>query len=85
MKSNETTKVKEVKGFKKGIKFFTVILAISIITSILGIISCITEGSVEVWQHVILWLTLLLEDAAILLFVRCIKNATVTVEEKENM
>ena len=85
MKSNETTKVKEVKEFKKGIKFFTVILAISIITSILGIISCITEGSVEVWQHVILWLTLLLEDATILLFVRCIKNATVTVEEKENM
>ena len=62
MENNETTKVKEVKGFKKGIKFFTVILAISIITSILGIISCITEGSVEVWQHVILWLTLLLED-----------------------
>ena len=60
-------------------------IVISIITSILGIISCIMEGSVEVWQHVILWLTLLLEDAVILLFVRCIKNVTVTVEKKENM
>ena len=84
MKSNETTKVKEVKGFKKGIKFFTVILAISIITSILGIISCITEGSVEVWQHVILWITLIISDSTILIFVRSIKNATVTIEEREN-
>ena len=84
MKSNETTKVKEVKGFKKGIKFFTVILAISIITSILGIISCITEGSVEVWQHVILWITLIISDSTILIFVRSIKNATVAIEEREN-
>ena len=83
MDTNETTKVKEVKGFKKGIKFFTILLVISIITSILGIISCITKGNVTVWQHVILWLTLLVEDSAILLVVRSIKNATVTVEERE--
>lgn len=75
---------KEIKGIKKFVRFTTIVYVLSIIFSILGIVSCVTKGSVKVWQHVILWLTLIITDSTILVFVRSIKNAAVTVEEKEN-
>lgn len=76
---------KEIKGIKKFVRLTTIVYILSIIVSIWGIVSCITKGSVEVWQHVILWLALIITDSTILVFVRSIKNATVTIEEKENM
>ena len=80
----ETSTVREIKGIKKFVRFTTIIYLLSIIISVLGIVSCVTRGSVEVWQHVILWITLIISDSTILIFVRSIKNATVTIEERKN-
>ena len=80
----ETSTVREIKGIKKFVRFTTIIYVLSIIICVLGIASCVIRGSVEVWEHIILWITLIISDSTILIFVRSIKNATVTVEEREN-
>lgn len=84
--SNEETKVEvhteEVKGFKKLRRVFTILCSISIVTSIWGIISCIIENNVEVWEHVLLWISLIMVDATLLFIVRSVKNITITVEDK---
>ena len=80
----ETSTVREIKGIKKFVRFTTIIYVLSIIIGVLGIVSCVARGSVEIWQHVILWIALIISDSTILIFVRSIKNATVTIEEREN-
>ena len=80
----ETSTVREIKGIKKFVRFTTIIYVLSIIICVLGIASCVIRGSVEVWEHIILWITLIISDSTILIFVRSIKNGTVTIEEREN-
>lgn len=83
---NEESKVEvhteEVKGFKKLRKFFTILCSVSIITSIVGIVTCIAENNVEVWEHVLLWISLIMVDATLLFVVRSVKNLTITIEDK---
>ena len=80
----ETSTVREIKGIKKFVRFTTIIYVLSIIICVLGIASCVIRGSVEVWEHIILWIALIISDSTILIFVRSIKNGTVTIEEREN-
>ena len=80
----ETSTVREIKGINKFVRFTTIIYVLSIIICVLGIASCVIRGSVEVWEHIILWITLIISDSTILIFVRSIKNGTVTIEEREN-
>ena len=76
----ETSTVREIKGIKKFVRFTTIIYVLSIIICVLGIASSVIRGSVEVWEHIILWITLIISDSTILIFVRSIKNGTVTIE-----
>ena len=80
----ETSTVREIKGIKKFVRFTTIIYVLSIIICVLGIASCVIRGSVEVWEHIILWISLIISDSTILIFVRSIKNGTITIEEREN-
>ena len=80
----ETSTVREIKGIKKFVRFTTIIYVLSIIICVLGIASCVIRGSVEVWEHIILWIDLIISDSTILIFIRSIKNGTITIEEREN-
>lgn len=78
MNNNEI--MEELKGYKKFRKSLLILFSLSIVVAIIGIVTCILKGSVEVWQHVVLWIDLIMSDVLILTIFKCVKNLSIVKE-----